>query len=298
MPKNIASQTILIIDDSPTIRDLLSSVFMSLANIEMAFDGAAGLEAANKIKPDIIILDVQMPGIDGYEVCRQLKANDETAQIPVVFITGQDDDEDEERGLSIGAIDYIRKPFSFGIVLARVKNILKLQEVTKELEHLAYTDPLTGAFNRRYFLSAAKKETSRNIRYGHSLTLLMVDIDHFKKVNDTYGLDIGDEALKIMVTTVLSALRSEDVLGRFGGEEFIVLLPETDAIGAELVAQRVRQLVSEIVIDTAQEPLSFTVSIGVAEAKRDESIEEIQKRADEALYEAKKNGRDCVVTAS
>ena len=112
MPKNIASQTILIIDDSPTIRDLLSSVFMSLANIEMAFDGAAGLEAANKIKPDIIILDVQMPGIDGYEVCRQLKANDETAQIPVVFITGQDDDEDEERGLSIGAIDYIRKPFS------------------------------------------------------------------------------------------------------------------------------------------------------------------------------------------
>ena len=271
---------------------------MSLANIEMAFDGAAGLEAANKIKPDIIILDVQMPGIDGYEVCRQLKANDETAQIPVVFITGQDDDEDEERGLSIGAIDYIRKPFSFGIVLARVKNILKLQEVTKELEHLAYTDPLTGAFNRRYFLSAAKKETSRNIRYGHSLTLLMVDIDHFKKVNDTYGHDIGDEALKIMVTTVLSALRSEDVLGRFGGEEFIVLLPETDAIGAELVAQRVRQLVSEIVIDTAQEPLSFTVSIGVAEAKRDESIEEIQKRADEALYEAKKNGRDCVVTAS
>jgi DNA-binding response OmpR family regulator len=121
MPEKVASQTILIIDDSPTIRDLLSSVFMSVANIESAVDGVTGLEAAKIIKPDIIILDVQMPGIDGYEVCRQLKANDETAQIPVVFVTGQDDDEDEERGLSIGAVDYIRKPFSFGIVQTRVK---------------------------------------------------------------------------------------------------------------------------------------------------------------------------------
>jgi diguanylate cyclase (GGDEF)-like protein len=298
MPEKATTQTILIIDDSPTIRDLLSSVLMSMANIELAVDGVTGLEAAKKIKPDLIILDVQMPGIDGYDVCRQLKDNDETAETPVVFVTAQEDDEEEEKGLSIGATDYIRKPFTFGIVLARVKNILKMQEMKKELERLAYTDPLTSAFNRRYFLSAAKKEILRSSRYGHSLTLLMVDIDHFKSVNDTYGHDIGDEALKITVTTILKALRSEDILGRFGGEEFIILLPETNAVGAELVAQRIRQVVSEIIINTGQKAVSFTVSVGVAEIKKNETIEEMQKRADEALYKAKENGRNCVVTDS
>ena len=216
----------------------------------------------------------------------------------MVFVTAQEDDEEEEKGLSIGATDYIRKPFTFGIVLARVKNILKMQEMKKELERLAYTDPLTSAFNRRYFLSAAKKEILRSSRYGHSLTLLMVDIDHFKSVNDTYGHDIGDEALKITVTTILKALRSEDILGRFGGEEFIILLPETNAVGAELVAQRIRQVVSEIIINTGQKAVSFTVSVGVAEIKKNETIEEMQKRADEALYKAKENGRNCVVTDS
>ena len=170
--------------------------------------------------------------------------------------------------------------------------------MTKELELLAYTDPLTSAYNRRYFLSAARKEILRSARYGHSLTLLMVDIDHFKSVNDTYGHDIGDEALKVTVTTLLKALRSEDILGRFGGEEFIVLLPETNAVGAELIAQRIRQGVSEIIINTGQETVSFTVSIGVSEFQDNETIEALQKRADEALYKAKENGRNCVVTDS
>jgi diguanylate cyclase (GGDEF)-like protein len=170
--------------------------------------------------------------------------------------------------------------------------------MTKELELLAYTDPLTSAYNRRYFLSAARKEILRSARYGHSLTLLMVDIDHFKSVNDTYGHDIGDEALKVTVTTLLKALRSEDILGRFGGEEFIVLLPETNAVGAELIAQRIRQVVSEIIINTGQETVSFTVSIGVSEFQDNETIEALQKRADEALYKAKENGRNCVVINS
>ncbi len=169
--------------------------------------------------------------------------------------------------------------------------------MTKDLERLASIDSLTGTFNRGYFLSAAKNENQRSKRYGHHLSLLMLDIDNFKSVNDTYGHDVGDEALKSTVATILQVLRTEDTLGRFGGEEFIVLLPETSAARAEPVAQRIRQMVAEIVMETEQGPLSFTISIGIAEVRDNEEIEAILKRADSALYEAKKNGRNCVVMA-
>jgi diguanylate cyclase (GGDEF)-like protein len=236
MPDKINPQSILIIDDDSNIRDLLTVLLMDQAEVVTAADGATGLSMARDTNPDLIILDIQMPGMDGYEVCIQLKSESDLANIPVVFLTAQNDVKNEKRGLEVGAIDYIRKPFSHDVVQARIRNHLKMQWMNNELERLASTDPLTGAFNRRYFFSAARSEVYRSNRYGHSLSLMMLDIDHFKSVNDNYGHDAGDKALKITVETILRALRNEDVLARFGGEEFIVMLPETDGIGSAVNA--------------------------------------------------------------
>lgn len=297
MPEPETQQKILVVDDENLIRQLMSALLAGFGKIELAESGDDAFQKIEAGKPDLIILDVQMPDMDGYEVCRRLKEDDKTADIPVVFLTANSTNEDEERGLEIGATDFIRKPISPQIVRTRVSNILKLQTATRQLERLASTDPLTGAYNRRHFMETGDNELLRSNRYDHAVTVLMLDIDHFKAVNDTYGHSIGDIALKETVRVIEETLRGEDTLGRLGGEEFAVLLPETNASRAALLAERIRVAIGEIVIETPTDPLSFTMSIGLTEgSKDDKTIDDLLKRADDGLYKAKEQGRNQVVS--
>jgi diguanylate cyclase (GGDEF)-like protein len=288
--------TILIVDDEMPIRHLMSLLLKGFGTIEMAGSGKEALEKVNVINPDLIILDVLMPEMNGYEVCQTIKGNDKTSSIPIVFLTANSSNEDEEYGLEIGATDFIRKPISPRIVSARVSNILNLQQATRKLELIASTDPLTGAFNRRHLDLVGKNELSRSKRNNSTFTILMLDIDHFKGVNDTYGHDIGDEALIETVAVIKKNIRGEDLLFRLGGEEFAVMLPETTKLAAFDTAKRIRIAISEIVIQTPIAPLCFTLSIGIAECTPvDNDIDVILKRADEALYRAKSSGRNKVI---
>jgi len=288
--------TILVVDDEMPIRHLMSLLLKGFGTIEMAGSGKEALEKVNTLNPDLIILDVQMPEMNGYEVCQTIKGNDKTSSIPIVFLTANSSNEDEEYGLEIGATDFIRKPISPRIVSARVSNILNLQHATRKLELVASTDPLTGAFNRRHLDLVGINELSRSKRYNSTFTILMLDIDHFKEVNDNYGHDIGDEALVETVAVIKKNIRGEDLLFRLGGEEFAVMLPETPRLAAFDTAERIRTAISKIVIQTPIAPLCFTMSIGIAENIRaDDNIDVILKRADEALYQAKSSGRNRVM---
>jgi diguanylate cyclase (GGDEF)-like protein len=288
--------TILVVDDEMPIRHLMSLLLKGFGTIEMAGSGKEALEKVNTLNPDLIILDVQMPEMNGYEVCQTIKGNDKTSSIPIVFLTANSSNEDEEYGLEIGATDFIRKPISPRIVSARVSNILNLQQATRKLELVASTDPLTGAFNRRHLDLVGINELSRSKRYKSTFTILMLDIDHFKEVNDNYGHDIGDEALIETVAVIKKNIRGEDLLFRLGGEEFAVMLPETPKLAAFDTAERIRIAISRIIIQTPIAPLCFTISIGIAEnSQEDDNIDVILKRADESLYQAKSSGRNRVI---
>ncbi|MGN7613844.1 diguanylate cyclase [Magnetococcales bacterium HHB-1] len=298
---------ILIVDDVKTNIKILADLLSDMSDIVFATRGEDALKKARNQPLDLILLDVLMPEMDGYQVCAALKSDPKTEGIPVLFVTALDKEDDEEKGLSLGAIDYIVKPFSPAIVRARVHNHLALRQATKalkkankELVRLATTDPLTGAFNRRHFLELSQKEISRAVRYHTPLSVMMVDIDHFKKINDTHGHDKGDEALIETVKVSLDLLRDEDIFGRLGGEEFAILLPETPASdGGMDVAERLRLGLSGIYIPLKEGSFNFTVSIGLAEVKayEGEAFEEALKRADQALYLAKNQGRNRTVLA-
>lgn len=288
--------TILVVDDDALVREFLAAALVDIGFIELAESGEVALQKVDTVKPDLIVLDVHMPGMDGYEVCTRLQENENTSDIPIVFLTADNTNDGEEHALDVGATDFVRKPISKKIVSRRIINILKHQSAMRKLELLASTDPLTGAYNRRHFLEVSNAELQRSKRYKHPFTVLMLDIDHFKTVNDTHGHNIGDEALKETVSTIQDALRTEDTLGRLGGEEFAVIFPQTVASNAALVAERIRGDIARIEIDTPNGPLKFTMSIGISESSDDDrSIEEALTRADKALYEAKENGRNKVV---
>jgi diguanylate cyclase (GGDEF)-like protein len=294
--EDVQTPTILVVDDESTIREVLAVLLTTLGKVELVESGEEALQKLESSLPDLILLDVNMPGMDGYDVCRRLKGNPVTASIPVIFLTALDTNESEEQGLEMGATDFIRKPFSPRIVLARVSNVLKLQAANRQLKRMATTDSLTGAFNHRHFLDMGNKELRRSKRYPHAVSLLMIDFDHFKSVNDNYGHGGGTDTLIQVVAAMHSKLRAEDILARIGGEEFAVILPETSVAGATQLAERLRCIVSEMVVESSGQQLSVTISIGVAECRAEEShIDETLRRADEALYKAKELGRDRVV---
>jgi diguanylate cyclase (GGDEF)-like protein len=296
VPQVEQTPRILVVDDASAIRELLAVLLEGFGSVELAESGEEALQRVANLMPDLILLDVSMPGMDGYEVCRQLKRNPATEPIPIVFLTALDTNESEELGLEIGATDFIRKPFAPRIVQVRVSNILKLQAANRQLERMASIDSLTGTFNRRHFLDVGVREFHRSERYHHSVSLLMIDFDNFKLINDNHGHGGGDEALIQAVAVIRDELRAEDTLGRIGGEEFAVILPETGVAGAVQLAERLRSAVSDIVLKILTAELTFTISIGVAERSAEEAhIEETLKRADDALYQAKGQGRNRVV---
>ena len=292
--------SVLVIDDENSNIITLTQMLSPEYTIYAVKNGQDGIELAEKYLPDVILLDILMPDMDGYEAIALLKKSEKTKDIPVIFITGLSRAGDEERGLALGAADYISKPFSSAIVRLRVRNQIQMLEQLKTIKKLSMTDPLTGIANRRSFDNRMRLEWEHAKRKKSVLSLLMIDIDRFKDYNDTYGHLQGDEALKeVAKSIVVTAKRSVDFTARWGGEEFAVLLPDTDMNGAFVLAEDIRKNVEDMPIACTDGPTTnITVSAGVnaATPAQEESgcIREFVDGADKALYAAKKAGRNRV----
>ena len=289
---------ILIADDSSFNLRILTDCFKNDYEIHTAVSGEEVLRiAAEEKNPDLILLDILMPGMDGFEVCRRLKEMPEIKDIPIIFITSKDREEDEEYGLSLGAIDYITKPFRLPIIRARVKNHLELKKLRDMLRNNSMVDGLTGIANRRWFDESIRREWGRMVRGKQSLSLIMIDIDYFKKYNDTYGHLAGDDCLKQVAVAVKESVnRSGDFVARWGGEEFVCVLPETGKEGAMKIAEQIRQNVMKLRIPHENSPIAdvVTVSLGVSTVRptKEKQLNTLLNWADQALYRSKNNGRN------
>nr|WP_320193394.1 PleD family two-component system response regulator [uncultured Desulfobacter sp.] len=303
MNELIKAGSVLIVDDAPVNIRMLASALKDTYRVRVANGGLKALDiAGSDDPPDIILLDVKMPEIDGYEVCRRLKQNPETMQIPIIFVTTRGSSQDEAFGLNLGAVDYISKPFSIPVVKARVRTHLQLKRHRDKLESLAMIDGLTGIANRRSFDQTIEQEWRRAQRTDTHLSLIMIDIDEFKRYNDNYGHGAGDECLRLVAYTIESTMRrSGDFVGRYGGEEFVVLLPECDLEGALEVAEKIRLKIKELNIPHRFSKVAdhITVSLGCNAMKYESGTTstKLLHKADQALYQAKEQGRDRVVAS-
>ncbi len=291
---------ILIIDDDPlnilALRDILGAEHQTI----VAPDGAGALELARTANPDLILLDIMMPGMDGYEVCAHLKANMATAHIPVIFITSLGDIEAEIRGLQVGAADYVSKPISAPVIRMRIRNQIELKKARDGLTILAEVDSLTGLENRRRLDEVLDTELRRLRRSRGLLSLILLDVDHFKAFNDTYGHVAGDDCLRQIGSAIRGAVnRSSDHAARYGGEEFCVVLSETDHRGAQALAERIRAGVAGLRIPHQASSAAghVTVSLGVltVRCRLGDTAKELLSRVDAQLYRAKNAGRNCIV---
>jgi diguanylate cyclase (GGDEF)-like protein len=291
---------ILVVDDVPQNLKVVGSMLHEVGySTTFAVSGKQALERLEYTKPDLILLDLMMPDMDGLQVCENLRNQEEYQGVPIIFLTASHEDEHLIQAFELGAVDYLRKPFIKAELLARVKTHLSLKYLTDQLkatllevERLAYLDSLTGVYNRRSFLKAAEEEFQRAVRYKSMFAILLLDVDHFKQVNDTYGHLVGDRALITFSSVVSDTIRNVDLVGRYGGEEFVVLMPQTDASQALAAAERIRSLVETTSISHTN-PFNITVSIGIAVYQRyDMTIDHILQRSDHALYQAKAKGRN------
>lgn len=290
-------KTILAVDDTPSNLDILIDLLEEYDVID-ATNGEDALDIANEEDIDLILLDIMMPDMDGFEVCKQLKANEKTKDIPIIFITGQSDEESIQKAYEYGGSDYVTKPFLPLELKARVKKELKIQEMMEELRLLASTDPLTKLYNRRYFYEVSQHIFMLAKREQSDLGVIMLDIDKFKSINDTYGHQVGDEVIKFLASTLQKSLRKSDVACRYGGEEFVILLPHIAEENIKELAEKIRVRVESSSVKLGDEKeLKFTISLGCAklDSINDTSLDMLIHRADEALYEAKNSGRNKVV---
>jgi diguanylate cyclase (GGDEF)-like protein len=316
---------ILIVDDLPRNLQVLANT-LSRENYQMAaaVSGYQVFELLNEIIPDLILLDIAMPGMDGYEVCEKLKADSRFKDIPVIFLTAKNDTEDIVRGFGAGAVDYVTKPFHTVELLARVKTHLelkrsqealkkaydelrianqqlagenqKLLSVQKMLEIAACTDALTRISNRRHMIEKIDYEVNRAERSGKPFVLVLSDIDNFKRINDEYGHDCGDYVLVNMAAAIKSMLRKQDHIGRWGGEEFLFILPETDLSGGEFLSEKIRKALNEKSYEYNGIQLSVSMTFGVSQYQLSQKdIRSCLKMADEALYLGKQKGKNCVM---
>lgn len=312
--------TIFIVDDTHINLQLLNLLLTRQGYRVLTFsEGSTALAAIQNDLPDLVLLDIMMPGMDGYEVCQQLKALNATKDIPIIFISALSDVFDKVKAFSLGAVDYIIKPFQSEEVIARVsthltirklqqslqeKNMLLEREITErksiqvELERIAITDPLTGLYNRRHFFNLGEVEFGKSQRYKRPLSVILLDADNFKQINDSYSHAAGDQALMHLAAQLNLHIRSVDIVARYGGEEFIILLPETPAQEAYQVAERIRETVQNSVLTYENHQFRYTLSLGIADnrsCERCAKFEMILNMADRALYQAKANGRNCSI---
>ncbi|AFV03638.1 response regulator receiver modulated diguanylate cyclase [Dehalobacter sp. UNSWDHB] len=290
--------SILAVDDQD-----FNLIFLKKTLAEYQFlsarNGRQALELLRRCSPDLILLDIVMPEMDGYEVLRQLKYDERTRNIPVIFLTSLDSIEDEEKGFNLGAVDYITKPFKPTIIQARVKNTLRFIHQQKLLERMSHLDGLTEIPNRRFFEEKLASEFGFAATNKRPLSLIMIDVDFFKKFNDQHGHSKGDEALVKVAQIIRSCLNEpHEFLARYGGEEFVVILPDTDAAAGSEIAEKIRYHVSisQLFNNPAGSHAALTVSVGGYSMipANYEYCHSILEKADACLYQAKKHGRNCV----
>ena len=296
MNRKKRKELILAVDDEPNI---LKAIYYILSKagypVITARDGEEALTRIKKDRPTLVISDIMMPGLDGYELCARLRSDRPTSLIPFIFLSAKDTVDDRIKGIKTGADAYLTKPFNRKEVLALVETVLQRHKLYIEQ---TMRDELTGLPNRTYLFKALSDEYARARRYRRALSIAMVDLDNFKVVNDTYGHLAGDRALIRIAGTLKGELRRQDLLGRYGGEEFLVILPETTGREAAVMLERCREKIAKIswkeVISRAS--LSITLSAGIGElVDADRSIEDLIARADRTMYRAKSEGRNRVV---
>lgn len=287
---------LLLVDDQPLNIQALHQVFSADCQVLMATSGEQALALCARQPPDLILLDLMMPGMDGFEVCRRLKADSALADIPVIFLTADRDEATEERGLECGAVDFVTKPFRPSVVRCRVKTHLTLKFQTDLLRQQAFIDGLTGLYNRRCFDTRVSSELRRAQRNGSSLALLLVDVDFFKRYNDHYGHLAGDDALRAVAKALHEQLRRPgDAAFRYGGEEFAVLLAETELDGARQIAQALEVAVRMLAVPHAQSEAAPVLSVSIGgvcgPVLQPEALAAWTEQADRQLYLSKARGR-------
>jgi len=316
---------ILIVDDAPANIKILGELLKANYHVLVTNNGSKAVQIAQDTLPDLILLDVVMPEMDGFTACEILKSTSATAEIPIIFITAKNEAEDVINGFAVGGVDYITKPFNPAEVHARVRThitlrkqqeVLKLyatqmEELNKELQSkntalnqayeelriLAMTDPLTGLANRRHMMDMIKQEVARCKRSSRPFSFVLGDIDNFKHINDTLGHECGDYVLKQVAQLMTAAVREQDVICRWGGEEFLLMLIDTDLEGAAVVAEKIRSVIADTLLEYEEKRIPVTMTFGVAPFNMDWGIDCSIKKADNALYIGKSQGKNCVVNS-
>jgi len=324
---------VLVVDDNPQNLKVLAAIIEECGGDSiLAMSGKEALESALFDEPDLILLDVMMPEMDGFELCIKLKTEPRFSKftnVPVIFITAKTESKDIIRGFEVGGVDYVTKPFVSEELKMRIRTHVNLYRTKKELKRLnsdyveaneelnrvngelrdvntklsvameqlkviSITDSLTGLYNRRHAMTRMEEETVQRKRYGGHFSLILGDIDFFKRTNDTYGHDCGDIVLKRIADVLKENAREQDVLSRWGGEEFLILLPMTEMDGAVTLAERMRKAVEDELIEYKGDTIKITITLGVAEYNQGEQLDDVIKRADTALYLGKDEGRNRV----
>lgn len=286
---------VLIVDDSPAaLRVAKARLAGEDVDIVCEDGGKAGLEAARSVKPDLMLLDVDMPDMSGFDVCRILKANPETSMISVIFLSGSHETKDKTKGLDLGAVDYVTKPFDAFELQARVRAALRTKRLQDLLVKRSQVDPLTELSNRGALLGRLGSEWGRRQRHGCPIAFIMCDLDRFKRINDKYGHGVGDKVLCQVAKVIASCCRETDFPARYGGEEFAIVVSEEYAEGAANLAERCRQGIESIRVGVDGKLVQTSASFGVADAEGLTSLEAMIERADEAMYRAKEGGRNRV----
>ncbi|MDA3809606.1 MAG: diguanylate cyclase [Spirochaetaceae bacterium] len=289
------SSSILIIDDDPEVSQLIHCILSDENyNVDIADNANEAIKTKELKTYDLILLDVNMPGISGFDFCNLLKESYETKDIPIIFITGNCLPEDKVKGFDNGAIDYITKPFNISELLARVRTHLELKHSKDLLKEMALMDGLTKLYNHTYIHERLSEAVSSSKRHKEDLSLVMFDLDNFKLVNDTYGHKFGDHVLLKVSSSIRDIIREEDIAGRYGGEEFIIILPSTDKDAAQNVAEKIRTSVK--VINWGIKDFQVTLSGGV-HTLVEETVNEFIEATDILLYKAKNTGRDRVIAS-
>lgn len=315
--------SVLIVDDNSQNLQVLADILESCGyETGFAMSGKQALDYIKLEKPDLILLDVMMPDMDGYETCAILKRDPEYSEIPIIFLTAKVETEDIVKGFQVGGLDYIAKPFNSLELKSRVKTHLelkgsqdelresfdelreaknlieiqneKLNEVMKQLEILSKIDPLTELYNRRSMIEEMESE-EKNCQDNCSFTIVMGDIDFFKTVNDTYGHDCGDSVLKDISKVIKLVIRKQDSVARWGGEEFLILFKDYNADNAKELTERIRKAVSTHDFNFNNSKINITMTFGISQYTEGDTLDEVIKRADNALYEGKKAGRNTVI---
>ncbi|GAC35179.1 two-component system, cell cycle response regulator [Paraglaciecola polaris LMG 21857] len=286
---------ILIVDDEPINIHILSNSLTEIYNVFAVTSGTEAIDFCLRTPPELVLMDMDMPGVDGLAACLALKECSETKDIPVMFITGHGDSGAEDRCWNAGGVDFLTKPVNVNTLKHRIKSHLALKLVTDELRRMAYQDGLTQVSNRRYFDEYLARQKKLNQRSGHSLALLMFDIDFFKSFNDHYGHLAGDDCLKLVAKALTdSVVRPADFVARFGGEEFTIVLPDTDLSGAISVAEKIQTEIAMLEVNHIGSPFGMvTGSIGIAVSDNTSAEQgDLVDSADKRLYLAKTTGRN------